>query len=336
MRLVDKDEPGHILGLCLRTARQQGREGVCLFFVPARRNIQAMAWRRHLVICDQRPLFFSFFLLLVMETLSLASTLSVSPISDRPSSLMTVDTPPFCLALCFFVCTGYMCPLSISIPSLFLVRSFVICPPSLPFIFFSLFSFSFSLFLHPLHPSTYFSLLSLSHHRPSLTLLLLLSPSLYTHSSPFPSGSSPPSPPLHSCCCHPLRYSISSSPSLHPHPTHLLTQALLHTPTSIHTYAFKLILTLPTRTPQPISLQLICTCTFPLTSRPYVLPPLSTAPYLSPSLSHPPALFINTIHLVFDSLSAPRVGVFPSLCLLYAQFLFFAAQRASLSPVPPN
>lgn len=222
--------------------------------------------------------------------------------------------PPFCLALRFIACTGYVCLLSIFRP---IVRSFIICPPSLPFIF-SLFSFSFSLFLHLLPPSTYFPS-SLSHHRPSLTLLLL-SPSLYTHSSPSLLDHQPRS--LHSTLAAAIRWGTRSHLHL---PSILTLLALhthtpLHTPTSIHKYALKLILTLLTQHHNPYHYSSYA-----------LAPSLSLRDHIFPI---PPPLFFNTLHLVFASLSAPRAGVFPSLCLLYAQFHFLCCSLLLL-PHPP-
>lgn len=121
------------------------------------------------------------------------------------------QTHHWCLPLFVSLFLLFVCPLSVSIPSLF-----VICPLN-----FSLISFLLPLFTNfPFHS-----------HRPSLTLLLL-PPSLYTPLLlPFPSRSSFPSPPLHSCCSHPSRYPISSSRL---HTSHSHPNPHSHTPTSIY------------------------------------------------------------------------------------------------------
>ncbi|KAH7046209.1 hypothetical protein BKA57DRAFT_70892 [Linnemannia elongata] len=255
---------------------------------------------------------------------------------------MTDDGPLFCLALFAYLCALdiYVCPLSISIPSLFLVVSsfirYFVHPLFLSFSSLSLssrlpFPSFLTLSLSLLHISPLIPLSpTIDHHSLSS---LFLSPSLYTHSSPFPSGSSPPSPPLHSCCCHPLRYLISSSPTLQPHPTRSsLTHSRIHP--QAYTHTFKLILTLPTRTPQLTSLQLICACTF--ARRPYVHPPLSIAPYLSPSPSPPTFIFQHHPPCFFFSECSSSWCFF----LLYACSMLtsfsFAAQRGCRSPAPPN
>lgn len=284
------------------------------------------------------------FLLVLVNGNIVISEHPISPThSDRPTSLMTDDGPLFCLALFAYLCALdiYVCPLSISIPSLFLVVSSFIRYLSTLSCFHFLLSLSLLVYPFPLSalslslPPTYFPPHpSLSYHRPSLTLLLLsLSITLYPLLPlPFWIITSVPSTPLLLLPSVEVLDLILTYPPASPYSLFTLTHSRIHPQAYTHTLSnsfshFPHVHHNPhhynSYALAPSLADHMCTLHSQLL-RIFHLPPL------------PPPLFFNTIHLVFSSLSAPRVGAFSFFMLALCSLPFpLLLNEVVVLPHPP-